>query len=310
MEPDRPSGNNLYLQIAKQLPVVAIGEVLWDIFPEANRLGGAPLNFGVHARRLGHDVSLISAVGQDDFGRQALEKIAALQIDTTFLQQPLGLPTGTAVVEATPEGKTVFNIQRPAAYDAIQLSDGDIDTLHLKSPGWLYYGTLFASTSQGRTTLERLLDTLDEYVKFYDLNLRQDSDSPALVTQLLECADVVKLNEEELHRVHDYTGLPSSPEAFCREASARYGWKAVAVTRGAHGCAILADGRYVEAAGQPAVVADPVGAGDAFAAAFMHGLGSNWPLSEIAAFANRIGALVASRNGAIPDWTMEETAKR
>src|SRR5204863_4013674 len=112
----------------------------------------------------------------------------------------------------------------------------------------------------------------DETVKFYDLNLRPGCDSPALVNQLLEWTDVVKLNEEELHRVHEFSGLSSAPETFCREAAIRYRLKAIAVTLGERGCAILADGRYCEAAAHPVAVADPVGAGDAFAAAFMHGL--------------------------------------
>ena len=308
MKADRSSGENLSLQVTGQR-VVALGEVLWDIFPHSNRLGGAPLNFGAHARRLGHDVCLISAVGMDQLGHQAAERIAALQIDTSFLQATAAFSTGTATVELIPGDKTLFNIHRPAAYDAIHVSDGDIEKLSRWAPGWLYYGTLFASTRQGRTILQRLLNALDETVKFYDLNLRPGCDSPALVNQLLEWADVVKLNEEELHRVHDYTRLPLSYENFCREAAVRYGLKAVAVTLGASGCAILANGHYIEAAGPAVDVADPVGAGDAFAAAFMHGLSSNWAVAEIAAFANRVGALVASRDGAIPDWTLEEAAK-
>jgi fructokinase len=289
--------------------VVAVGEVLWDIFPHSSSLGGAPLNFGVHAKRLGHDVSLISAVGEDDLGRQAAERIAAFQIDTAFLQATSEFPTGAATVQLIPGDKTLFDILRPAAYDAVRISDRDIDALRRRAPGWVYYGTLFASTHQGRTTLERLLNGLDETVKFYDLNLRQGCDSPALTNQLMGWADVVKLNEEELRRVHDYTGLPLAYETFCREAAARYGWKAVAVTLGAQGCALLAHGHYVEAAGPPVDLADPVGAGDAFAAAFMHGLSLNWAAAAIAAFANRVGGLVASRDGAIPDWTLEEAVK-
>ena len=119
-------------------------------------------------------------------------------------------------------------------------------------------------------------------------------------------ANVVKLNEDELQRVHEITGLPSATEAFCREGALRYGWHSVCVTLGAQGCAILAHGEYVEARGHAVAVADTVGAGDAFAAAFMHGLISRWSASEIAAFANRVGALVASRHGAIPAWTVEE----
>jgi fructokinase len=259
---------------------------------------------------LGHDVYFISAVGLDDLGQQAAERIDALQIDTTFLQTIPAFPTGTATVELVSGDKAVFSIHRPAAYDAMQISNSDIEKLSLGTPGWLYYGTLFASTPQGRTTLERLVSKLDETVKFYDLNLRPGCDSPALVNQLLEWADVVKLNEEELHRVHELSGFSLAPETFCREAAIRYRLKAIAVTLGERGCVILADGRYCEAAAHPVAVADPVGAGDAFAAAFMHGLSSNWTVAEIAAFANRVGALVASRDGAIPDWSLEEAVKQ
>ena len=138
------------------------------------------------------------------------------------------------------------------------------------------------------------------------MNLRPGADSPELVKHLLERADVVKLNEEELSRVHEFSSLPSSIEGFCRDGAARYGWRAVAVTLGARGCALLAHENYVEERGCPVEVADTVGAGDAFAAAFMHGLSLSRPLREVAAFANRVGALVASRHGAIPDWTLEE----
>jgi fructokinase len=284
--------------------VAAVGEVLWDVFPDSIRLGGAPLNFGVHARRLGHPVYLVSAVGADDRGRQAAREIAALDLDTTFLETSVTLSTGTATVELSAE-RTSFTIHRPAAYDAMRLA-GKVERLKDKNPDWLYFGTLFASMNEGRAFLDRLLDELDGAVKFYDLNLRPGADSPELVKHLLERADVVKLNEEELSRVHKFSSLPSSIEGFCRDGAARYGWRAVAVTLGARGCALLAHDNYVEERGRPVEVADPVGAGDAFAAAFMHGLSLSRPFRDVAAFANRVGALVASRHGAIPDWTLEE----
>ena len=98
---------------------------------------------------MGHEVCLISAVGVDDLGRQAAERIAALQIDTAFLQATPEFPTGTATVELIPGDKTLFNIHRPAAYDAMRISDSDIERLSRWAPGWLYYGTLFASTHAG-----------------------------------------------------------------------------------------------------------------------------------------------------------------
>jgi fructokinase len=157
--------------------------------------------------------------------------------------------------------------------------------------------------------LDRLLHALPAATRFYDLNLRPGNYSVQLVIEMLELAGVVKLNEEELCIVRKFTRLPSEIEEFCREGSKRFGWKAVCVTLGARGCAMLRGEEYIEAAGHAINVSDPVGAGDAFAAAFLHGLMSHWPVAEVAAFANRVGALVASRHGAIPDWTVKEAVE-
>jgi fructokinase len=248
-------------------------------------------------------------LGADEPGEQAARMIASLDLDTRFLRTTSRFPTGTAQVQIGPGGVTQFTIPRPAAYDAVDLSTRDLDLLQQCAPRWFYYGTLFASTDPGKSVLHQTLRALRGAAKFYDLNLRPGSDSPKLVCELLQSADVVKLNEEELQRVHEFSGLPLDIEAFCRDGSARYGWQAVGVTMGDRGCAVLADGHYVEAAVHPVNVVDTVGAGDAFAAAFMHGLSLNWPAAEIACFANRVGALVASRHGAIPDWTLEEAVK-
>jgi len=305
------SGNgNLYLQdVQNRHSIVVLGEVLWDIFQESRRLGGAPLNFAAHSKRLGHDPWLISAVGTDALGEEAAAAIAALGLKTTFLQRTDRFPTGVARVLLGPGHQTRFVIERPAAYDAIRLSEPDVDQLIQFAPNWLYYGTLFASRPEGADVVLRLFDALPHASRFYDLNLRPGFDSPELVRQLLTQAHVVKLNEEELQAVHEMTGLPAEMEAFCRQGSKRFGWKAACVTLGAKGCAILACGQYVEARGHAVDVVDTVGAGDAFAAAFIHGLICQWPIAEIAAFANRVGALVASRPGAIPDWTLEEAGK-
>ena len=301
---------NLSLQAKPAGPhVVVLGEVLWDLFEHSRRLGGAPLNFGVHARRLGHPVSLISALGADESGEQAAEMIAALDLDTRFLQTTSRFPTGTAQVQMGHGGVTQFTIPRPAAYDDVDLSARDLDLLQQCATGWLYFGTLYASTDTGRNVLDQILRASSDAARFYDLNLRPGFDSPELVRELLQIADVVKLNEEELQRVYEFSGLPLNVEAFCREGSARFRWKAVGVTLGDRGCALLAGGHYVEAAVHPVEVVDTVGAGDAFAAAFMHGLILNWPAADIASFANRVGALVASRHGAIPDWTLQQAAK-
>jgi fructokinase len=282
--------------------VLLIGEVLWDLFPGGAELGGAPLNVGAHLTRLGHAARLVSAVGDDALGERARSAIASLGVDTTLLQSTTRFPTGTAMVTVSPEGQTSFAIARPAAYDAVAIAGDTLARLIEWDAGWIYHGTLFPSCADARAVLNRLVAAAPGAVRVYDLNLRPGFDAPALVADLLDAADVVKLNDAELAFVHLHLGLPPTPEAFCREAAARFEWRAACVTLGARGCALLVDGEYIEAPATPVDVVHPVGTGDAVTAALIHGLASEWPVDRMASFANRLGAFVASSPGAIPGW--------
>ncbi|MGH9454442.1 MAG: PfkB family carbohydrate kinase, partial [Terriglobia bacterium] len=123
----------------------------------------------------------------------------------------------------------------------------------------------------------------------------------------LSLAHVVKLNDWEITEVDAMLGGHNdSIEGFCRNHAGEFGWEAICVTRGAEGCAVFMRGEYLESPGYKVKVADAIGAGDAFAAAFLHGYTSGWPAARIADFANRVGALIASHTGAIPDWSVEE----
>jgi fructokinase len=280
--------------------VVVLGEILWDLFADSRRLGGAPLNFAAHARSLGHPVTLISALGADAPGREAATRIGLLDLDTSLLKTSTQFATGTAAVGSGPDGDPVFCIERPAAYDALELSAQELGQIAGKGARWVYFGTLLASRAPGRQTLEALLDSLPDARRFLDLNLRPGSDSPELAAALLAHADVVKLNEYELAQIHEFTGLPPDIRDFCRAGSERFGWQAVCITLGERGCAMRVGADFIEAPGVAVVVADTVGAGDAFAAAFMHGLSRDWPAERIAAFANHLGASVAAQPGSLP----------
>ena len=289
-------------------PLVVIGEVLWDVFPDSARLGGAPLNFAVHALRLGLYPLLISALGRDELGERAAVGIAALGLDARMVTRSTKGKTGTAAVVLDDGGQPVFRIARPAAYDDLRITSAEVRILKCLDPSWLYYGTLFPSTREGRTTLQTLLEAMPGATRFYDVNLRPGFDSLELARDLLAIANVVKLNESEAAALGRFLRLPSETEGFCRSGAERFGWRAVCVTLGESGCAMFDGTEFVRANGEKVTVADTVGAGDAFAAGFVYGLTKRWPASRIAPFANRIGALVASRAGAIPDWSIAETA--
>lgn len=287
--------------------IISIGEVLWDVIGDREYLGGAPLNFAAHAARLGHTVFFVSAVGKDQRGRRVLERMAEIGLSTRYIRELETHPTGTVTVELDSAGVPRFTIHHPAAYDAPELTDSDVAELLSLKPDWIYFGTLFPMSPQARQLTYRLIDSHGGARLLYDVNLRKDSYTAPLVRELMARAQVAKLNEDEAAAIDQMLGRPSrSLEDFCRVYAREFGWESVCVTRGEKGCAMLVNGEYVEARGYTLQTQDTVGAGDAFAAAFIHGLSFEWPPVEIADFANRVAALVASRPGGTPAWTLEE----
>jgi fructokinase len=283
--------------------------VLWDVFEDlgTKRLGGAPLNFVAHASRLGSQAKLISSVGDDELGRDALALVRSFGISTDLIPVSATLPTGVARVWLGKDGQVSFKIERPAAYDGVALRPEDLEELKAWSPNWLYFGTLFAFNGNARNTLYTLASALPGCRKFYDLNLRTNNYSPEIVVELMKFADVAKLNETEMVEVAGFAGLPTdSIEHFCAAGAAKFGWDAVAVTLGEKGAAVWNKGDYAEAEGLKVTVADTVGAGDAFAGALVYGLSRGWSSRTIAAVANQVGAIIASRPGGIPDWNTSE----
>ena len=225
-------------------------------------------------------MAFVSAVGDDELGRAALAQAAACGIAPDFIATVAGVPTGTVTVALDAAGQPAFTIHRPAAYDCIPARGVDFD------PDWICFGTLHQTTPAMRRLTGSLIEAHPRARRFYDVNLRPGCYTPELVAELLRRATVVKLNESEAAEV-GHSGD-------------------VCITRGAAGCTIILDGRRCECPGYQVNVVDTVGAGDAFSAAFLHGLEQGWPPEQIGDFANRVGALVASRRGATPEWSLEE----
>jgi fructokinase len=287
---------------------VTIGEVLWDVVGEDEHLGGATFNFSAHLSQLGHRVAFISAVGEDERGRRILDRMEQLGMSTRYVHPVAEYPTGLVTVTIDQRGQPGYVLHRPAAYDFPSLTRAEWTELRVRPADWLYYGTLHQISPTAHALTSQLLSARIARRQFYDVNLRAGCDRPALLRELMQQATVVKLNDAEVSDIVEMFGeAPTSLEDFCRTYAQRFAWEAVCVTRGGKGCALLIGGEYLEAPGYRVQVVDTVGSGDAFAAAFVHGFGLGWPGCQIADFANRAGALVASRRGAIPAWTVSET---
>jgi fructokinase len=282
--------------------------VLWDVIGEQEYLGGAPLNFSFSSQRLGHKVALISAVGDDRRGERALRTIQKLGLDTDSIRIVEGLATGAAMVSTDHAGNATFVIDRPAAFDFIEIEGPTLRRIEEMRPDWIYFGTLAQTTARNVDMLHRLISAITEAQRFYDINLREGHWNLPLVQQLSRLASIIKLNESEaevLFRIV-YPDELFSVEKFCENWSRDVGAKTICVTLGERGCALWVDGAFRTYSGFLASVRDTVGAGDAFSAALLHGLELGWSTEGTASFANAVGAVVASRAGATPDWTVDE----
>ena len=289
------------------MKIISLGEVLWDILPYREHLGGAPFNFAWHAHNLGHEVCFISAVGNDQRGRRTLEQMTESGLSTRFMRCVPDCSTGSVTVTLDSRELPQYTIHRPAAYDFPALSPVEFNALVNPAPDWIYFGTLQQMSAPAHDLLRKLMAAAPSAKRFYDVNLRANCFAPELIRTLAFEAHILKLNEQEIPVLREISGLQGdSLEQFCRNCVRAFQLDAVCITLGPKGCALLMDNGYLEAPGFSVKVADTIGAGDAFSAALIHGVGAGWTATRIAEFANRIGALVASRSGGTPKWTMAE----
>jgi len=289
------------------MKIISLGEVLWDILPSREHLGGAPFNFAWHAHNLGHEVCFVSAVGNDQHGNRALEQMADLGLPIQFIRREAHYPTGTVTVTLDSLGSPQYVIHRPAAYDFPALGPAEFEALRNPAPDWIYFGTLQQMSTPAHDLLRKLMAAAPAAKRFYDVNLRANCFTPELVRTLAIEAHILKLNEQEIPVLREISGLQGdSLEQFCRNCLRVFQLEAVCITLGPKGCALLMNNEYLEAPGFSVKVADTIGAGDAFSAALIHGIGGGWDAARTAEFANRIGALVASRQSGTPKWNMAE----
>jgi fructokinase len=286
--------------------VIGIGELVWDLFPDGPRLGGAPFNVTANLRRLGHRAAFVTAVGDDALGRAARAVVDEVGVDATFISTAPDLPTGT--VDVTPDAASgpTFSIRSPAAYESIGVGDALIAAIRAWAPEALVYGTLAQRSAGARQLTRRIATEIQPSHRLYDINLRDGCWTPALVLDLLQDATIVKVNEVEAETLAGLIGSVADPRALGTRLAARFGIGVLCVTRGANGAILWTYGADRSVDGIEVDVVDTVGAGDAFAAGLLHGVLSGMTPEETLALADRLGALVASRPGALPPWSVDD----
>ncbi len=283
--------------------ILSFGEVLWDLLPSGPRVGGAPLNVAYHARRLGASSALISRVGTDELGVQLNRFMDRVDVDRRLVQQSATEPTGTVQVTFTNAETPIYAITPDVAWDFISTSVAA--AAEVAAADALVFGSLACRAPVSRETLFGYFEAA--HLRVFDVNLRPPHYTVNCVADLLEHSDVVKINDEELIILSDWFGLSGTEDKRLSQLRQRYQLSNIVLTKGADGSVSHDDAEgYVTHPGFRVRVADSIGAGDSFLAAYLTRHLAGAPARETLAFAGAVGATVASRTGGTPEYDLQD----
>lgn len=286
-----------------QVKVVCFGEVLWDVFPNYKKVGGAPLNVALRLQSLGINTHMISKIGDDENGNQLLQYINKNKLSTDEIQIDDNFKTGIVNISLNQSGSASYEIDYPVAWDKIDLTSSNIEIV--KSSDALIFGSLACRDSVTKKTLNNLL----QYAKYkvFDVNLRSPHYTMDLIMNLMKKADFIKCNDEELDELCNHLKFEAdSIENKILFLSKKTKTNNICVTKGENGATLYFNNQFFKNKGYPVKVVDTVGAGDSFLATLISNLLYKKDPNNALKFACAVGALVASKDGANPKLTQTE----
>lgn len=282
--------------------VICFGEVLWDMLPGGKEIGGAPLNVAYHLQKLGVDSVLVSKIGKDEYGDEIRDFLNKKKMPEGGLQTDPSYPTGKVGVTLHPNQEVSYEIFQNTAWDFIELNH-ELDEMASKTK-YIVFGSLVTRNQLSRDTLLHLLNRIP--VKIFDVNLREPFYSKQIIHELLEKADMVKMNEAELDIIAGWFNAAGNQLSKVKTLYEQFHLKTVIITAGEKGSYAFSNGHYIFKEAYKIEVADTIGAGDSFLAGFLSGYLKEASLEQSLETANKMGALVAQKHGGCPDYHIEE----
>lgn len=279
--------------------ILCFGEILWDKLPTGRKAGGAPMNVALHLNRFGIPSVVASSVGNDEDGKDLMDFLVKTGLSARLVQTHPTLPTGEARIRLDKENNATFEIVEPVAWDHIEPLPEL--TAEAEKSRAIVFGSLVSRNEFTRQTLLGLLKS--DLLKIMDVNLRPPFDNEEVVKMLLEHADIVKLNDDEMFRISDWYNIPGTLKERMESFRRNFDLATLIVTRGKNGACIIHNGIYHEHAGFKVQTVDTVGSGDAFLAGFLAALFDGKEIPQALTEACAVGAFVATRAGATPEYS-------
>jgi len=289
--------------------MIGLGEVLWDILPSGEVLGGAPANFAYMTSVLGEEGIVASRIGNDELGREACKALQRLGLNTSYLQQDTEHETGTAAVSIDAAGQPNFTISEPVAWDFLQWT-AEWEELSRRADV-ICFGSLAQRSPESALAIESFLRNAPaKTLRICDVNLRESFYTEDVLRKSFQRAHIVKLNEQELHQISSLLNLGvGADETLATRLLMEYSLRLVCITLGNRGSLLVSEHKTIEHRGFRVKVADAVGAGDAFTACMAHHYLRGHSLEEISESANRFASWVATQVGATPPIGTDQLQK-
>lgn len=280
--------------------VVGMGEALWDVLPEGKKIGGAPANFAYHVSQFGLPSCVVSAVGDDDLGREIIENFTAKGLKQLIADVPY--PTGTVQVEIDQSGVPQYEIKENVAWDNIPYTER-LESLAERTTA-VCFGSLAQRNVVSRNTINRFLDVVsrnEENLIVFDVNLRQGFYNKEILCNSMKRCNILKINDEELVTVSRMFGYPGIDlQDKCWILLGKYNLKMLILTCGINGSYVFTPGNVSFQPTPKVEVADTVGAGDSFTAALISSVLKGKSVLEAHSLAVRTSAFVCTEKGAMP----------
>ncbi|MFW6309913.1 MAG: carbohydrate kinase family protein [Prolixibacteraceae bacterium] len=294
------------MQKSKFNNIICFGEVLWDMLPAGAKPGGAPLNAAIHLNKHRIHPTLVSKVGDDTEGEELKEFLNRSGLSTAFIQTDISLPTSKVLVTLDKQKNASYNIIEPVAWDNIQYTSDLEQAARLAD--LILFGSLASRSNITRKTLYQLLET-SKAIRLLDVNLRPPFDKQEFIEELLQKSDFIKLNNDELQQIAMWNNINGSEKERIHRLAQFYNCDSICVTRGAGGAVFYVNQIFYEHPGFQVNAVDTVGAGDAFLASLLAKLSNGHSPQDALEYACATGALVASRKGAVPDYSEADIKK-
>ena len=280
--------------------VVGMGEALWDVLPEGKKIGGAPANFAYHVSQFGLPSCVVSAVGDDPLGKEIIENFSSKGLNFSLAEVPY--PTGTVQVEIDQAGIPQYDIKENVAWDNIPFTE-NLEEL-AKNTRALCFGSLAQRNVVSRNTINTFLENMpkdEDTLVVFDVNLRQGFYTKEILTNAMNQCNILKINDEELVTVSRMFGYPGIDlQDKCWILLGKYNLKMLILTCGINGSYVFTPGNVSFLPTPKVEVADTVGAGDSFTAAFIASILKGLSVQEAHRKAVETSAYVCTQIGAMP----------